>query len=42
MKTLNYNQRVAIASIMFLAFVIALLVYAQYKGTLSNLNSIGY
>lgn len=38
MKTLNYNQKVAIACIVFLASVIALLVYAQSQGTLSNLS----
>lgn len=42
MKTLSYNQIVAISCTIFMIGVIALLVYAQYKGTLSSLNSVGY
>jgi len=43
MKTLNYNQKVIIASVLFLiVFVVLPLCVAYSKGTLSNLNSIGY
>lgn len=38
MKTLNYNQKVAVSIILILVSVIALLVYAQSQGTLTNLS----
>jgi len=42
MKTLTKNDLIGLLMLGLLIGLIALLVYAQYKGTLSNLNSIGY
>jgi len=42
MKNITKNDIIGFIGLALLIGVIALLVYAQYKGTLSNLNTFGY
>jgi len=42
MKNITKNDIIGFIGLFLLIGLIALLVYAQYKGTLSNLNSFGY